>query len=192
MQFFVVLNLVYSHLISICLCVSPEIWITETILHSMPKLFATNTTLISLHLRNFLFSFFFTLITLFLIVFGLVFSKLAAKGLLNSFAAAPPHFTAPFRLMRSTRPIEVFLLIELFGTIFTSLQIAVELSLSLDQPSNSLLQFISLFNQQLVLLFVTQCAVDQLFVFVLDNLQFLLKTRNLFFVLRHKDIFLLD
>jgi hypothetical protein len=94
--------------------------------------------------------------------------------------------------MRSARPIEVFLLIELFGTIFTSLQIAVELALSLDQPSNSLLQFISLFNQQLVLLFVTQCAVDQLFVFVLDNLQFLLKTRNLFFVLRHKDIFLLD
>ena len=94
--------------------------------------------------------------------------------------------------MRSTGPIEVFLLIELFGTIFTSLQIAVELALSLDQPSNSLLQFISLFNQQLVLLFVTQCAVDQLFVFVLDNLQFLLKTRNLFFVLRHKDIFLLD
>jgi hypothetical protein len=94
--------------------------------------------------------------------------------------------------MRSARPIEVFLLIELFGTIFTSLQIAVELALSLDQPSNSLLQFISLFNQQLILLFVTQCAVDQLFVFVLDNLQFLLKTRNLFFVLRHKDIFLLD
>ena len=94
--------------------------------------------------------------------------------------------------MRSTRPIEVFLLIELFGTIFTSLQIAVELALSLDQPSNSLFQFISFFNQQLVLLFVTQCAVDQLFIFVLDNLQFLLKTRNLFFVLRHKDIFLLD
>ena len=94
--------------------------------------------------------------------------------------------------MRSARPIEVFLLIELFGTIFTSLQIAVELALSLDQPSNSLLKFISLFNQQLVLLFVTQGAVDQLFVFVLDNLQFLLKTRNLFFVLRHKDIFLLD
>jgi hypothetical protein len=77
-QFFVVLNLVYSNLISICLRVSPEIWITETILHSMAKLFATNTTLISLHLRNFLFSFFFILITLFLIIFGLVFSKLAA------------------------------------------------------------------------------------------------------------------
>ena len=94
--------------------------------------------------------------------------------------------------MRSTGPIEVFLLIELFGTIFTSLQIAVELALSLDQPSNSLLQFISLFNQQLVLLFVTQCAVDQLFVFVLAHFQFLLKTRNLFFVLRNKNIFLLD
>lgn len=87
--------------------------------------------------------------------------------------------------MRSTGPIEVFLLIELFGTIFTSLHITVKLALSLDQPSNSLLQFISLFNQQLVLLFVTQCAVDQLFVFVLDNFQFLFKTRNFFFVLRH-------
>jgi hypothetical protein len=48
--------------------------------------------------------------------------------------------------MRSTGPVEVFFFVEFFSAIFAILQISIELSLSLDQPSDSLLQFLPLFN----------------------------------------------
>ena len=71
--------------------------------------------------------------------------------------------------MRSTGPIEVFLLVEFLGTIFASFHIAVKLTLSLNQPSYSLLQLIPFLDQKFVLFFGTQCTVDQLFVLILNN-----------------------
>jgi hypothetical protein len=96
------------------------------------KLSATHAALVSFHLCQFFFSFFLALIALFLVILSFVFPKLAAKGLLCRFAAAPPHFTSPFRLMRSARPVEVLLLVEFLRAVFTRFQITVEFSLSLN------------------------------------------------------------
>jgi hypothetical protein len=50
-----------------------------------------------------------------------VFAELAARLIDATFSTAPPNLTTPIRLMRPTRPVEVFLFRIFFGAIFANL-----------------------------------------------------------------------
>lgn len=74
-------------------------------------------------------------------------AELAAGLVLPSFAATPPHFAAPVRLVHATRPVEVFFFDVFIRTVFTSFHTLREIAFSGHKLRNSLLKLFPLLAQ---------------------------------------------
>lgn len=97
-----------------------KVWVVQAVLNWMANLFATKTSHIA-QLFFFLLCAILWVIWITFLLFRLVFTELATRLVDATFATAPPNFTAPVGLMRSTWPIEVLFFRVLLGTIFTNL-----------------------------------------------------------------------
>ncbi len=96
----------------------------------MSNLLAALTSLVSQLLEPLLLYLFRVFKLFFLIIGYLMLTEFATWLLLAPFATAPPHFSAPFRLVHSATPIKVFLFIVLFRTLLALLQHSFKLAFS--------------------------------------------------------------
>jgi len=108
-----------------------KVRILVTVLYAVPDLFAAETPLVPQLPKFFLFLFYWVLV-LFILnsISHFVLHELAAGLVFTPFATAPPHFAAPFRLVHTTRPVEILLLIELLATVLALFQALVEFTFS--------------------------------------------------------------
>ena len=192
MQLLVVFYLVDSYLVQILVNIRFEVWISSALFHLVAKFLAANAPLVPLQLCHFFLLFLLCLIDFLFIVFGLMLSKLAPREVFSCFAAAPPHFATPLRLMCPAWPVKVLFLIEFLSTVFAWFLIAVKLAFFLNEPGNTLLQLISFFDQQFVHFLIAKSSIYKFFIFIRQKFDFLLKSCDFLFILGNQYVFFLD
>ena len=80
-------------------------------------------------------------------------AEFAPSSVFAPFAATPPHFTAPFRLMHAAGPVEVLLVAVFIYAIFALPQSNLLLAPSLHHSGHVILQFFDLLSLLSILLF---------------------------------------
>jgi hypothetical protein len=118
---------------------------------------------------------------IFIILFAFVLAELATRSFLSVFAAAPPHLTAPFRLMRTARPIIILLFEVLFTALFANLLVVFDAETPIFQFGNSLLHLVTLHLELLSLLYLSFKIFSGFFELCSKFLQIFFKLVDLFF-----------
>lgn len=108
-----------------------KVRIFVTAIYAVPDLLAAETPLVPQLPKFFLFLICWVLV-LFILnrISNFVLHELAAGLVFTPFATAPPHFAAPLRLVHTTRPVEVLLLVELLATVLALFQALIEFTFS--------------------------------------------------------------
>ena len=145
MQFSEIFNFLDSAQLTAQVLLSLYVWVSDALVDRVTNLFAADAPDILQKFGGFCFLVSAIFIS-FLVVLALVFGVFAAGLILASFTTAPPHLTAPVRLVSATRPVEIFFLQVFIRTIFTCFYAVDEISFTgceLDQPFFQFFPFLS-------------------------------------------------